>query len=131
MAGIEPWECQVLRDQAEKLELALTPELLFVAQEMNKDYLLSDSELSEIQTLGVITDAQRVVKIVSALKRMVNLNTANFEKFVTILKKKPEFFESIISCLSKPVVSPQGERSTGMKPSNYYVVQIQDREIRL
>ncbi len=35
MADIESWETQVLRDHTEMLEIALVPELLFVANEMN------------------------------------------------------------------------------------------------
>ena len=38
----------MLRENTEKLELALIPELQFVANEMNKAHLLSDPELEEI-----------------------------------------------------------------------------------
>ncbi len=102
MADMESWETQVLRDHTEKLEIALVPELLFVANEMNKAYLLSDTELGEIKAVpSLLTSDQRASKIVSTVKSIVKLNSSNFEKFVDILKKKPKIFETIISKLSR------------------------------
>ncbi len=101
MADIESWETKVLRDHTEMLEIALVPELLFVANELNKAYLLSDTELEEIKAVpSLLTIAQKAGKIVSALKGRVKLNSNNFEKFVHILKKKPQIFETIIKMLS-------------------------------
>ena len=102
MADMESWETQVLRDHTEKLEIALVPELLFVANEMNKAYLLSDTELGEIKAVpSLLTSDQRASKIVSTVKSIVKLNSSNFKKFVDILKKKPQIFETIISKLSR------------------------------
>ena len=101
MADMESWETQVLRNHTEKLEMALVPELLFVAHEMNKAYLLSDTELDEIITVpSLLTSSQKAGKIVSTVKRMVKLNSSNFENFVDILKEKPHTFETIINLLS-------------------------------
>ena len=101
-SDMESWETQVLRDHTEKLETALVPELLFVVHEMNKAYLLSDTELEEIKTVpSLLTSDQKAGKIVSTVKRMVKLNSSNFEKFVDILKKKPQIFETILSYLSR------------------------------
>ncbi len=92
----------MLRDHTEMLELALVPELLFVANEMNKAYLLSDTELEEIKAVpSLLTSDQKAGKIVSTVKRMVKLNSSNFEKFVDILKKKPQTFKTIINMLSR------------------------------
>ncbi len=92
----------MLRDHTEKLEAALVPELLFVVHEMNKAYLLSDTELEEIKTVpSLLTTDQKAGKIVSTVKRMVKLNSSNFEKFVDILKKKHQTFETILSYLSR------------------------------
>ena len=102
MADIESWETQVLRNHTEMLEMALVPELLFVAHEMNKAYLLSDTELDEIKVVpSLLNDNQKAGKMVSALKRMVKLNSSNFDKFVDILKKKSQTFETIINLLLK------------------------------
>ena len=88
----------MLRDHTEKLETALVPELLFVANEMNKAYLLSDTELEEIKAVPILlTSDQKAGKIVSTVKRMVKLNSSNFKKFVDILKNKPQIFETILS----------------------------------
>ncbi len=101
-SDMESWETQVLRDHTEKLETALVPELLFVVHEMNKAYLLSDTELEEIKTVpSLLTSDQKAGKIVSTVKRMVKLSSSNFEKFVDILKKKPQIFETILSYLSR------------------------------
>ncbi len=56
MSNMESWETKVLRDHTEMLEIALVPELLFVANEMNKAYLLSDTELEEIKTVPTFTN---------------------------------------------------------------------------
>ncbi len=102
MADMESWETQVLRDRTEMLEIALVPELLFVANEMNKAYLLSDTELEEIKAVpSLLTSAQKAGKIVSTVKSTVKLNSSNFKKFVDILKKKPQIFETIINFLSR------------------------------
>ncbi len=102
MADMESWETKVLRDHTEKLEIALVPDLLFVANEMNKAYLLSDTELEEINEVpSLLTSAHKAGKIVSALKGRVKLSSSNFEKFVDILEKKPQFFEAIITMLSR------------------------------
>ncbi len=98
MANMESWETKVLRDHTETLEIALVPELRFVANEMNRAYLLSDDELENINQLS---DVQKAGKIVSTVKRMVKLNSINFEKFVNILKNKPQIFETIITTLSR------------------------------
>ncbi len=98
MADIESWETKVLGDYTEMLEIALVPELLFVANEMNKAYLLSDTELEEIKAVPSLLTSVR--KIVSTVKRMVKLNSSNFEKFVDVLKKKPQIFETVINTLS-------------------------------
>ncbi len=91
----------MLRDHTEMLEIALVPELRFVANEMNRAYLLSDDDLEEIKAVpSLLTIAQKAGKIVSALKGRVKLNSNNFEKFVHILKKKPQIFETIIKMLS-------------------------------
>ncbi len=73
MADIESWETKVLRDHTEMLEMALVPELLFVAHELNKAYLLSDTELEEIKAVPSLLTSVR--KIVSTVKRMVTLAT--------------------------------------------------------
>ena len=97
---MESWETQVLRNHTEKLEMALVPELLFVAHEMNKAYLLSDTELDEIKTIpSLLSNIQKAGKVVASLKRMVKLNSRNFDKFIDILKKKPQFFYIIINHL--------------------------------
>ncbi len=102
MSNMDSWETKVLRDSTETLEIALVSELLFVANEMNKAYLLSDTELEEIKAVpSLLTSAQKAGKIVSIVKRMVKLSSSNFEKFVDILKKKPQIFETIISKLSR------------------------------
>ena len=102
MSNMDSWETKVLRDSTETLEIALVSELLFVANEMNKAYLLSDTELEEIKTVpSLLTSDQKAGKIVSTVKRMVKLSSSNFEKFVDILKKKPQIFETIISKLSR------------------------------
>ncbi len=68
---------------------------------MNKAYLLSDTELEEIKTVpSLLTSDQRASKIVSIVKSIVKLNSSNFEKFVDILKKRPQIFETIINMLS-------------------------------
>ena len=98
---MESWETQVLRNHTAKLEIALVPELLFVAHEMNKAYLLSDNELDEIIAIpSLLTSSQKAGKIVSTVKRMVKLNSSNFDKFVDILKEKSQTFETIINLLS-------------------------------
>ena len=100
MSDMESWETKVLKDNTEMLETALVPELQFVANELNKAYLLSDPELEEIKAVpSLLTSAQKAGKIVSALKRKVKLKSSNFEKFIDILKKKPQFFETIINML--------------------------------
>ncbi len=99
---MESWEIQVLRDHTEMLEIALVPELLFVANEMNKAYLLSDTELEKIKAVpSLLTDIQKAGKIVSTVKRMVKVNSTNFKKFVDILKFKSQIFETIIDMLSR------------------------------
>ena len=110
----------MLRDYAEMLEIALVPELLFIANEMNKAYLLSDTELEEIKTVpSLLTSDQKAGKIVSTVKRMVKLNSSNFEKFVDVLKKKPQIFETVINTLStarsecSSSMSCQEEKVTG------------------
>ena len=117
MADMESWQTQVLRNHTEMLEMALVPELLFVAHEMNKAYLLSDTELGEIKAVpSLLTSAQKAGKIVSTVKRMGKLNSSNFEKFVDILKEKPKTFETIINLLSKsdlPSISTQEEKIPG------------------
>ncbi len=89
----------MLREYTEKLEMALVPELMFVANEMNKAYLLSDTELEDIKALPSLSKPQ--CKIVSTVRRLVMLNSSNFEKFVDILKKKPQIFETILNLLSR------------------------------
>ncbi len=92
----------MLRDHTEMLEIALVPELLFVAHEMNKAYLLSDTELEEIIAVpSLLTSAQKAGKVVSTVKRMVKVNSTNFKKFVDILKLKSQIFETIIDMLSR------------------------------
>ncbi len=114
MSNMESWETKVLRDRTEMLEIALVPELLFVANEMNKAYLLSDTELEEIQEVpSLLTSAQKAGKIVSTVKSMVKINSSNFEKFADILKKKPQIFETIINILS----SPRSEYSSMPSPT--------------
>ncbi len=117
---MDSWETKILRDHTEMLEIALDLELLFVADEMNKAYLLSDTELEEIKTVAtVLTKSQKAGKIVSTVKSIVKLNSSNFEKFVEILKKKPQIFETIISKLSTArsecysSMSSQEEKVTG------------------
>ncbi len=91
----------MLRDRTEMLEIGLVPELLFVAHEMNKAYLLSDTELEEIIAVPpLLTSAQKAGKIVSTIKGMVKVNSTNFKKFVDILKLKSQIFETIIDMLS-------------------------------
>ena len=131
MADIESWETKVLRDHTEMLEMALVPELLFVAHELNKAYLLSDTELEEIKAVpSLLTSDQKAGKIVSTVKRMVKLNSSNFEKFVDVLKKKPQIFETVINTLStarsecSSSMSCQKEKVTGNYTegdyNNYY-----------
>ncbi len=100
----------MLRENAEKLEMALVPELMFVANEMNKAYLLSDTELGVIKAFP--NDFQKAGQIVSTVKRLVMLNSSNFEKFVDILKKKPQIFETILNLLSRDG-SPSQENGVG------------------
>ncbi len=100
MADMESWETKVLRDHTEMLEIALVPELRFVANEMNKAYLLSDDELENINNI-MLSDVQKAGKIVSTVKRIVKLNSNNFTTFDDILKKKPQIFETIINALSR------------------------------
>ena len=95
MAEEESWETKVLRENTEMLELALVSEWRFVANEMNNAYLLSDDELDNINLLT--SDAQKARKIVSTIKRLVKLNFSNFEKFLDILKKRPQIFETTIN----------------------------------
>ncbi len=94
----ESWETKVLRDETERIERAIIPELRFVAQELNKAYLLSDDELCEIKAAP--TDVQRASMIVDSLKRAVKINSKNYEKFVNILEQKPQFFESILHLIT-------------------------------
>ncbi len=115
MADIESWETQVLRDHTDMLEMALVPELLFVANEMNKAFLLSDTELEEIKAVpSLLTSDQKAGKIVSTVKRMVKLNSSNFEKFVDILRKKPQTFKTIINMLSRDGSPPKSEGSASL-----------------
>ncbi len=114
MADMKSLQTKVLRDHTEMLEIALVPELLFVAHEMNKAYLLSDTELEEIKAVpSLLTSAQKAGKIVSTVKRMVKLNSSNFEKFFDILKKKPQIFETIINTLSRSSMSYREDEVTG------------------
>ena len=110
MDDVESWETQVLRDYTEMLEIALVPEILFVANETNKAYLLSDTELEEIKAVPSLpTSAQKAgtISIVSTVKNTVKLNSSNFKKFVDILKKKPETIINYLSRDSSPE-SPSG-----------------------
>ncbi len=114
MADVESWQTKVLRKNTEKLELALVPELRFVVNEMNNTSLLSDDELGKINLL--VGDAQKAIEIVSIVKRLVKLYSNNFEKFVDILKKKPQIFETIITLLSSEYsssISGQEEKVAG------------------
>ncbi len=98
----ESWETQALREHTVKLELALVSDILFVANELNKAYILSDTELEEIKAVpSLLNDSQKAGKILSTVKRLVKINSSNFEKFVAILKKKPQTFRTILNLLSR------------------------------
>ncbi len=114
------WEVQVLRDHTEMLEVALVPELFFVAHEMNKAYLLSDTELEEIKAVpSLLTCDQKAGKIVSTVKRMVQLSSSNFEKFVDILEKKPQIFETILSYLSRDGSPPRPSQDSAVEGKGF------------
>ena len=98
----ESWETQALREHTGKLELALILDILFVANELNKAYILSDTELEEIKAVpSSLHNSQKAGKILSTVKIMVKLNSSNFDKFVDILKKKPQTFNTILNLLSR------------------------------
>ncbi len=96
----ESCETEVLRSQTRNIEIALIPDLHFLACEMNASFLLSDAELSQVKAVpSFLTEDQKASKVVDSLKRMVKLNWKNFKKFVDILRKKPQLFESVIELL--------------------------------
>ncbi len=98
----ESLETQALREHTGKLEKALVSDFLFVANELNKAYILSDTELEEIKAVpSLLNDSQKAGKILSTVKRLVRVNSSNFEKFVDILKKKPQTFSTILNLLSR------------------------------
>ncbi len=107
----ESWETQALRNHTEKLEQALVSDFLFVANKLNKAYILSDAELEEIKAVpGQLNDSQKAGRIVSHVKRIVKLNSDNFEKFVDILKKKPQAFSTILNLLSRDSSPPNPDQ---------------------
>ncbi len=109
----ESWETQALREHTVTLEQALLSDTKFVATALNIAALLSDDELYKINAVSSrLDDSQKAVTIVFTVKRMVKLNSENFEKFVDILKKKPQTFKTIIKLLSRPS-SPDQEEVDG------------------
>lgn len=83
------------------LEKAILFDMTNLAHEMNAASLLPDDIHEDIINPRVmLTEAQKATKVVSALKNKVVLNPHNLDKFVRILKKKPEHYEDIIDCLS-------------------------------
>ena len=92
-----------MRNHTGKLEKALVSDLRFVANELNAAYILTNDELEEIKAVpSWLSDSDKAGKILSTVKRMVKLNSKNFEKFVNILKMRPKIFETILDLLSSP-----------------------------
>ncbi len=101
--SMDSWETQALRNHTGKLEKALVSDLRFVANELNAAYILTNDELEEIKAVpSWLSDSDKAGKILSTVKRMVKLNSKNFEKFVNILKMRPKIFETILDLLSSP-----------------------------
>ncbi len=93
----ESKETKRLRENARKLELAIILQLNYVAGAMNVAFLLSDSDLLEVQNVKtLLSDENKATKLVSSLKLKVKLNPDNYYKFLKILGEKEDDFKDII-----------------------------------
>ncbi len=93
-------ETKRLRAETQQLQLALIQDLDYVAGAMNVAFLLSDADLREVQNVKtLLTAGDKATKLVTSLKDKVKLNSANYYKFLEILRMKEDDFEDIISRL--------------------------------
>ncbi len=104
-------ETKRLRAETQQLQLALIQDLDYVAGAMNAAFLLSDADLREVQNVKTLLTAEdKATKLVTSLKIKVKLNSANYYKFLEILREKEDHFKDIISRLEfnagKPITVP-------------------------
>ncbi len=105
-------ETKRLRAETQQLELALIDheQQKYVAVAMNGASLLSDTDLRAVKKAKtLLTEEDKAAKLVSSLKIKVKLNSANYYKFLKILREKEDDFEDIISRLEfkgRPITVP-------------------------
>ncbi len=95
-------ETKRLRAETQQLELALSDHerQKYVAVAMNGASLLSDTDLREVQNARTLLTAEdKATKLVTSLKLEVERKSANYDKFLKILREREDDFEDIISRL--------------------------------
>ncbi len=94
-------ETKRLRAETQQLQLALIQDLDYVAGAMNVAFLLSDADLREVQNVKTLLTAEdKATKLVTSLKDKVKCKSANYNKFLKILREREDDFEDIISRLA-------------------------------
>ncbi len=95
-------ETKRLRAETQQLESALIDheQQIYVAVAMNGASLLSDTDLREVQNARTLLTAEdKATKLVTSLKLRVKRKSANYNKFLKILREREDDFEDIISRL--------------------------------
>lgn len=83
----------MLKEHREKLEKAVTLEMRWLAHEMNRaDLLPDDVHKDVIETRSMLTEAEKATKIVETLKKFVEVDPKNLDKFLNILKQREQIF---------------------------------------
>lgn len=83
------------------MEKTLTLDMTYLAHEMFSIGLLPDDIHKDvINPRCMLSEAQKATSMVSALDTKVAINPHNLDKFVGILKTRPELFDDVISYLS-------------------------------
>lgn len=82
---------ELLKTNREKIEIAATLNMIWLAHEMNRVGLLPDDVNKDVTNArSLLTEDQKAREMVEALIKLVSINPLNYmDKFVDILKKKP------------------------------------------
>ena len=67
---------------------------------MNADNLMADGDRDDI-CMASVTDRAGSIRIVTILRNKVYTNSSNLEKFINILRSKPDVFSDILNVLER------------------------------
>lgn len=96
---------ELLRKHRISLEKVVTQNMTWLAHKMNSSGLLPDETHSDvINPRSMLTEAQKATNIVQSLKKKVDIDRSNWDKFVEILKQEP-LYSDILTLFSHEPVS--------------------------